>query len=243
MAATAVPGFNPKERGFQFANRFPSVPVMSLTIPWVGQVALGNAANGLCGGMALAAADYFHRGVPLPGDREPPAAGSALFRYIAARLVDSFDLPGGPLRYMEWMALPDLDQGTLLGIASRTRQEWPGIRTKLDAGQLVPIALIRAHSTAIGDLGKNHQVLAYGYDLDENTQLLTVKLYDPNHPGEDVQLRCSLAPGGDLKLEYWTGEPTRGFFATPYVVVDPRPATAPISAWAKVGAWIRAHLP
>jgi hypothetical protein len=72
-------------------------------------------------------------------------------------------------------------------------------------------------------LGKNHQVLAYGYDLPDADHLL-VHLYDPNHPDGTTQMTIDFRPGAPLNLIYGGGEPTRGFFVSNYRRVDPRVA-------------------
>ena len=48
---------------------------------------------------------------------------------------------------------------------------------------LSPINLVQTKSANAFDLGKNHQVLVYGYELINNE--LTLKIYDPNHPNDD----------------------------------------------------------
>src|SRR5437660_1587665 len=45
-------------------------------------------------------------------------------------------------------------------------EEWPAIKQDLDQGRLATLGLIRAISLDPSQLGHNHQVLAYGYDLD-----------------------------------------------------------------------------
>jgi hypothetical protein len=82
------------------------------------------------------------------------------------------------------------------GILTTLDTVWPKIKEGLDAGQLVALGLIRARSFSPGDLGKNHQVLAYGYDLDDAEQV-TLMICDPNHPDDDhVTLSFSVAPAG-----------------------------------------------
>ena len=54
-SSNAVPGFLPSTNGFHFANHFPPGPTLKLGVldpRWVG---IGDAAAGLCGGMALTA--------------------------------------------------------------------------------------------------------------------------------------------------------------------------------------------
>jgi hypothetical protein len=147
--------------------------VRRIGIPGVIEVPIGDASNGLCGGMAFAARDHFEAGRPPPLDTEPPASGP-LFDYLVRRLFDSFNLPTGPLEYLKLMnpRLPDgetfLTRVGLLphGRAWRTiRIEWPAIRAGIDAGHPVPLGLVRAKSENPFDLKLNHQVLAYGYEL------------------------------------------------------------------------------
>ena len=70
MAGRVVPGFLPSTSGFRFANSFPHVPVRRIGIPGVVSLPIGDASNGLCGGMTFAARDYFESGRPLP-DHHP----------------------------------------------------------------------------------------------------------------------------------------------------------------------------
>ena len=68
MTTRTVPGFLPSTSGFAFANDFPKVPVRHIGIPGVVSVPIGDASNGLCGGMAFAARDYFEARMPPPAD-------------------------------------------------------------------------------------------------------------------------------------------------------------------------------
>ena len=62
------------------------------------------------------------------------------------------------------------------------RPQWPRVRRELDAGRLAALGLIRVPSRNPLRLGENHQVLAYGYGLDEPSGSLLIAIYDPNHP-------------------------------------------------------------
>lgn len=191
MMKRAVPGFLPSTSGFHFINSFPRVPLRSIGIPGVVTVPIGDASDGLCGGMAFAARDYFEAGRPPPADTAPPSSGR-LFDYLVARLFDSFNLPHGPLGYLELMS-PHLSDGEPflrrfgLGPHGRawrmTRQEWPRIRSDIDRGDPSPLGLVKVKSLNPLDLGKNHQVLAYGYEVDADQ--VTLLLYDPNHADRD----------------------------------------------------------
>lgn len=242
-----VAGFSAAAQGFAFPNAFPAVPLRRVSIPGIGELTLGNAANGLCGGMAFAACDYFLApGVQKPAETQPPAEGTPLFKYLVDRLVDSFNLPIGIARYCEWMALPDNNVDGVTGVADRTRSGWTDVRRVLDGGIPAPLGLIRVHSANLGDLGRNHQVLAYGYVLDPPSSL-TVELYDPNHPGAAVSLSCDLDSANPLNLTYSAGEPTRAFFLTDYTPrrpPDPLASSAIPTSWLDVLiAWLRRILP
>jgi hypothetical protein len=219
----AVSGFLPSTSGFHFSNSgFPHVPDIKIDI-FGEQIAIGDAANGLCGGMVFAARDYFEAGIPIPSDTTNPSSGP-LFDYIVRRLFDSFNLllppplppvplipftfftptppfGPGPLTYMHLMnpALPDHETVvSTIGFAWRGRawvmihDEWPKIKADIDSGHLSPIALVEIKSLDPSRMGENHQVLAYGYDLD-GTDLM-IRLYDPNYPENDsVSMSLSIA--------------------------------------------------
>ncbi|MDP8955360.1 MAG: hypothetical protein M3N24_00135, partial [Actinomycetota bacterium] len=179
---------------------------------------------GLCGGMVFAARDLFEARLRPPVATEPPPGGSALFRYVVRRLFQSFDLPVGPVRYMTLMVLPAGDGRLgLRGLASRSvRREWPRIKRDLDRGVLSPVGLVRVRSLNPLELGRNHQVLAYGYELDEPRRRVAVRVYDPNHPNaDDLALSFGLNPGPDWEVGYIAGElPVRGFFRTRFRPAD-----------------------
>jgi hypothetical protein len=208
-----VPGFLPSTSGFHFSNsNFEHVP--DITINIMGQqIRIGDAANGLCGGMVFAARDYFEADIPIPSETTNPSSGT-LFDYMVRRLFDSFNLylplpplpplPGifftptppfgpGPYTYMHLMnpALPDHETvASKVGFSYRGRawvtimDEWPKIKADLDSGRLSPTALVEIKSLDPTQMGNNHQVLTYGYELDGADLLM--RLYDPNYPDDDT---------------------------------------------------------
>lgn len=216
-----LPDFTAERRGFHFANAFASAPALLIPVPAYGDVPIGNVANGLCGGMAFAARDFFEARIDPPMLDDPPAAETPLFNYFVDRLIDSLDLPSGPLRYFQWMSLPDEDTWLGRGVRSMSLlEEWPRIRKEIDRGHPVPLGLIRAHSHDPGRLGENHQVLCHGYETDASDRLERLVLYDPNHPRERVALVVERI--GSERFAYSTGESTRGFLRTRYTRADPR---------------------
>lgn len=229
MSTRMVPGFLPSAGGFRFANAFPNVPLRRIGIPGVVSLSIGDASNGLCGGMVFAARDYFERDRPPPADEAAPGQG-ALFEYLVDRLFSSFNLPFGPGRYLGLMN-PHLQDGETIwsrigvlphGRAWRmAREEWPAIRAEIDGGHPSPLGLVRAKSTNAFDLKKNHQVLSYGYDLVGNTVRLHV--YDPNLPRrDDIALTFALETDGRQSATLVpTGSPIFGFLRVNYAAVSP----------------------
>jgi len=214
-----VPGFLPSSWGLPFANDFPSAPVLVVSLPGIGSIGLGDASLGLCGGMVFTVRDYFEAGIRPPVATTPPAGGTPLFRYIARRLLDSWMLPVGALRYWQWMILPDQDSRLGRGVIRRTvREEWPRIREDLRRGKLVPLGQVKLHSVNPARMGENHQVLAYGYDWNEDTGDVRLYIYDPNHPGDDnLSLDFNVRlPLSEVRITCTSGERVRGFFRTVY---------------------------
>ena len=227
MPQVQVLGFAPSTSGLHFLNYYPHEPTIQVKIPLGPTLSLGDAANGLCGGMAFVVRDFYEAKQPVPPDTDPPPAGTPLYQFIVQRLMDSFNLPLGIGRYLELMqpAFPDVGLGFgLPGRASvMVRDEWPHIKSDLDAGRLVPLGLVKVKSTNPSDLCKNHQVLAYGYDL--NGPDLTVWLYDPNYPNNDaVNLTLSIASVQAPVPVTYTPADTEAvfcFFRTPYTPKQP----------------------
>jgi hypothetical protein len=233
-----VAGFRPSTSGFRFENDWPTgTPALALipaaiSLPGGRSVTINDASNGLCGGMAFAAIDYFAAGLRPPTMWTAPGPGEPLFRFIVERLLASWNLPAGPLRYWSLMS-PALSDGRVWwkpwtkGRAAVMAAEWAAVKADLDAGKPSPLGLIRVRSFNPGDLKHHHQVVAWGYELDGD--VVTVRLYDPNHPlDDDVTMRLSLAdPSRPIAVEYTPadpGYPVLCFFRVPYRPTEPPPA-------------------
>lgn len=219
MTSVRVPGFLPSRSGFHFPNRFSDAPVAELRLAAL-RLPVGNASRGLCGGMVFAARDVFEAGRLPPAAATAPTRGTPVFRYLARRLFSSWGLPFGVLRYVAWSMLPDGDAWVVRGVTSRTlRREWPRVRDEVGAGRLCPLGLVRVRSISPWTMARNHQALAYGFDLDETNGLVHVLVYDPNHPDDD-SIRLAFDPGGPpdhREIGYVKGERrVRGFFVTAY---------------------------
>lgn len=224
------PAFLASRDGFAFHNSWPSQPAVQLDTPF-GTIDIGNAQGGLCGGMVFAALDYWY------ADREQPAAqpalGSPLYKFLVRRIVDSWHVPAGVAQYYQWMGLPDGDASfTALrrrvvvehGLAWRTvRQQWPQIKKDLDRNVPCGLGLVAASGHDPRELGKNHQVLAYGYQA--TPDLVTVRVYDPNR-GQDDDIAIRFDPRSPTKPTTFEhnlgiGHPVRGFFRVAYSPASP----------------------
>jgi Repeat of unknown function (DUF346) len=245
-----VPGFLPSTAGFQFPNSFPHVPHGDIQVGAI-RVPFGDAFNGLCGGMVYAARDYFEAGSAPPQITAPPTSGP-LYDHIVHRLYMSFELPQGPWVYLNLMNpdVPDHETDfSRIGLAPHGRawvminQAWPAIRADLDAGHPSPIALVTIKTHDPFKLGENHQVLAYGYELDGSD--LQILVYDPNYPDDD-QLVITLSIGNPQHTTpvNYTGRVGGDgtiwcFFRTGYTSwpppAVPRPAGAHWEAWESLG--------
>src|SRR6185503_2906002 len=98
MVAVAVAEFLPSTCGFAFKNAWPHVPATTLPLPGGIKIPVGDASNGLCGGMVFGARDYFEKGIRVPSITVAPASGP-LYEHTSSRLIDSFDLPLGAAKY------------------------------------------------------------------------------------------------------------------------------------------------
>ena len=204
----ATTTFAAGEHGFRFANRFDYS--FKFDLPLGGDVELGELVLGLCGGMCFAALDYYIAGRPISGGSRVPAAGTELRRHLERRQFESLVPPGGILKVIEWMVRPDREVARLTAGG-----EFRKVRTRIDRGEPAVLALIR--KDVRGDPTKNHQVVATGYEFNEQTHTLRIDLYDPNHPGRTPNLTFNFsAPEGGIAAMQSTGEPLRGFFVIDY---------------------------
>jgi hypothetical protein len=184
----------------------------------------------MCGGMVFAALDYFTAGRTIPAVGRPEA-GTVLYDYLARRLVDSFDLPGGPLKYLDYMNPTRRDRDNWLSWLTRRRgrdwlmghREWPRLRQRLDEGPC-PLAWVHVRSADPFDLGQNHVVLAHRYTIDG--PVATVHVYNPNvvGPTADAQwfsFRIDSTRALDRVTRSHGGKPILCFFPLAYRATEP----------------------
>lgn len=215
--------FTPSVHGFPFPNWWPAgTPVLEVPTPF-GTIPFGDAHGGVCGGMVFAAADFFHHQTAVPQNRDRP-----IFHYFCKRLLHSWHLPFGVLKYYDWQRRPTKCYqycGVKLvdGIQHLTLAvEWPKVKAILDVGGLAPLGLVKAGTWNPRNLARHHQVLAYQYST--TTDMVNVKIYDPNYPNDDFA-SLSFNPSSaesDYPISHsHEGLTIRGFFATDYLPLEP----------------------
>jgi hypothetical protein len=179
-------GYLPSKQGFAFANSWPSMHITSITLPDpFGDILVGNAAWGLCGGMSFASRDYFEAKQLAPAQTtNPTGEGDPLFDYIVRRLAQSLNT-GDAADFVKFAdpAYPDTDDPTLGDGRNwqMARVAWPGIRNVISSGHPCPIGIVIGYLPNVTSLG--HQVCVYAYQLQQ--QMLTLWVYDCNSPRND----------------------------------------------------------
>ena len=216
MATTVrVPDFLPSTSGLRFANHWPHEADLALRLQGRFIFGIGDAANGLCGGMAYVTADHHVARVPIWSDEVVPPQEHAHFKTIVRRQLDTLRWGLLPLKFYSMMAFRPSTPTVLSRLLRRApqatatiRDEWPKIRAGLDAGRLVNVGLVRTSGNDPRKLTLNHQVLAYGYTLDGRS--LDIAIYDPNHPGDDtITLKVRLDADGRVTRALPIDRPSR----------------------------------
>jgi hypothetical protein len=114
------------------------------------------------------------------------------------------------IKVFQWMILDDTSLSK-----DMAHNEVPKLRGLIKVNFPVPLALVRVR--ALGDPTLNHQVVAIGYDFEDDSKEMVIHLYDPNHPSEQPTLNMNLSdPTHGINLTQSTGEPLRGFFVIDY---------------------------
>jgi hypothetical protein len=144
-----------------------------------------------------------------------------LREHIWLRQVDSFT--GDLARLYAWVILLNYApsfwpfRGKADGLLARTELEWAKLRPQVNAGNPVPLMLVRDTAHAF----ENHQVLATGYEqFDQNHNL--IYLYDPNCPGIESTIDFEFGAEQLRAQESCSaGHPLLGFFCETYTPHDP----------------------
>lgn len=197
---TFVPGFLPSTSALHFSNAWPHLPLLTIQTPF-GPINLGDTALGVCGGMCYVARDLAEiHALPPTTTTAPSTTNDPVFQYTVARFFDSMTV-GAVATYYALMdpALPDHETDlSQIGLAPHGRawvminEAWPKIQADIDSGHTSPIGLVLTKSLNPADLGLNHVVVVFGYDLVGTD--LTLHIYDPNFANNDSQtIKLSIA--------------------------------------------------
>ena len=227
-----VGSFRPSTQGLHFDNYWPAGTPDLIGHTPLGDITLGDAHNGLCGGFCFATTDLFQAGRQPPPDTTAPAGGSPLVTYLTWRLLASWNIPSGILTYYSWANTPDHDTmfGLRHGVARMTIEDQiPQIVNSVNAGQLCTLGLVTVYSDDPAQLGNCHQVLAYGYDW--AGAVFTAHVYDPNsHDGDGIFISLDTSNPGHttpISSNVNIAFPIRGFFVESYSFNDPSAIAGP----------------
>ncbi|MGI8626559.1 MAG: hypothetical protein ACR2J5_08320 [Geodermatophilaceae bacterium] len=176
--------YRPSRDGLPFANAWPKGAAIR-----VQKRAVARVYGGLCGGMVAFSRERWLAGEPIPENARTTDPG--FVDLLVAAQISSLGLPSGPMRYLA-LQLPHR-------VAARRRstaQTVASVRTDLENGRPSVVGLLRALSWNPAALTRHHVVLAYW--MREDPDETTLKIYDPNHPGND-RVRLSVAANGVIR--------------------------------------------
>ena len=159
--------FRPRGHGFHFPNEFRSQGPFNTA--------------GLCGGMCLAAFNYFRYNIPVPHHTTVDMRPHFTVHYDLFRETFLQTIPG-TLPLVDYLFHSQLASFTNVSIAAflgpddpNFHDEFDKARRRIDRGEYLVLGL--KYREGVG----GHQVLCYGYD--EVGQRLFV--YDPNYPDQE----------------------------------------------------------
>ncbi len=157
------------------------------------------ASFGLCGGMALAAAERWpHRAGLTTAELREENVRLLLWRRQARTLRAS-----GRTFIRYWFAA----RSGRTAFGKDLRREWAAIREEIDADRPVVLGLVGDAP----DPFSQHQVLAYGYAGTDDRGTLFV--YDPNCPGKEKTIAFTLADAhAHITTDLLVGPTARGSY-------------------------------
>jgi len=162
--------FQPRLHGFHFRNAFSN--------NFTGRFPPVTTA-GLCGGMVLAAFNYFRYGLPVAPHVDGEIDFNVSFEILRTMpgTTDIVDY----IFHSQVATFENISTLAFIGPADPSfNDEFRKVRDRIDQGQYLILGL----KLRPGVSGFGHQVLCYGYDPD--TQAVLV--YDPNFPDEEVTI-------------------------------------------------------
>jgi len=172
--------FRPPVHGFHFANHFVS--------RFAG--GLGIEFPGLCGGMCLAAFNYFRYGLPIP-----PHVDSEIDFNVSFEILRTGPETTSLVNYIFHSQVATFENAAALSAFGLFDPpfgpELSKAKARVDRGEYVIFGLKNRRENP----GLGHQVLCYGYDSDAGAAIV----YDPNKPDQEVAI-TSTRVGNDEVL-------------------------------------------
>lgn len=209
--------FSP-EKWLRIPNRFEEFSVLWKRVGCV-PIPVGLVSWGLCGGIASAALDLFHKQQLPPNRPFTPNNDSILFKWIKQRQVDSIT-PRDLSKYLT-LLFTDLEKDQL-----EILQTWKEIKADVAKGFPVVIGLETRKVEAwykvhqIAQIIHNHQVVVWKFE--ENGDEVTLYLYDSKMPETiNITLSFNLKSPNSIKCTPSTLGPVYAFFKTSYKPKDP----------------------
>ena len=234
--------FTPQADGFHFINSFEN----RIKLPVIGTI----KTYGRCGGMSYTALDHYFAREAMPAlatqdfaeTNGVPPDGHPLANYIYRRQIKSF-MTLSAAKFVVWSISSDAGNWLNKGLIRLTKEnEFKKLKGILDRGIPAPLGLIMARKLA--DFGKNHQVIAYDYDEDAESQ--TVYIYDVNYAGHGMILRSRRDEAGWQECDT-KGNPLgiewRGWFVQDYKQREIPEALRAVEMGAAAASAIRSAAP
>ncbi len=186
--------FIPSQHGFQFSNGFIGYPLPKFIkqIPRISsRLNSSDVLHGLCGGMCFASQDFFLANRTIPMLNEAPRPRDLLYQYLFERQNDSYGFFNQNIvKFAQWMLLSEEE------LQRRTILELEKLLTQLKKQELVTLGLVTVKFSQTFAMWNNHQVLAYGYQVQNPSSrgsIYQVFVYDPNlAKADDVALIIDL---------------------------------------------------
>lgn len=161
--------FNPQQHGFHFANRFAT----RTDLDWRTQ--------GLCGGMVLAAFNFFRYGIPIPNLTDKDVDFQVTYHHVPGKTSGTTPLIDYIFQSQMATNFTNVSAAFFISPAHMDyNTEFNKIKSRIDRNEYTILGL----KMRPGRDGMGHQVLCYGY----NDAVKELYLYDPNQPDREIVL-------------------------------------------------------
>jgi len=158
---------------------------------------------------------YFLNNLTVPTQTNIPPQGSELYRNILSRQIQSLNA-SLVTEIFAWQTLGDSPGIIRDSIGLKTKMQVGQLKARLDSNKPTTLILIRSEGIS-GDISKNHQVVACGYEYNTEMNQAVIFVYDPNLPLTTQRLSINTNPETELLQGLdSSGNLLRGFFIHPF---------------------------